>query len=116
MPQADIWFRGNDMIVRLSALRSSTMASGTFLQNSTGVTVDIWGADTTASTGNKLITGTNVPYSTAAGSSGRYEVVIQSTAHSLASGTVGFADITVRHSGMDGNWRPRFYVEHRRTT
>jgi hypothetical protein len=114
MPAAEVWFEANDMIVRVSALRSSTMPSGTYLINSTGMSVDIWSSLSTASTGNRVISALNVPYDSAS-SSGRYQVVIQSTAHSMTRNVVGFADITLNHSGLNGNWKPRLRVDHRRT-
>ncbi len=114
MPQANVWFANNDMRVRLDSLQSSTMASTAYLNSSTGVSVDIWQALSTGTTGDRVVTGTNMPYST--GSNGRYEAVIQSTVHSMAVGTVGMAVITVDHSGLDGEWRRKFRVDYRRST
>jgi hypothetical protein len=114
MPAAKVWFHNNDMVIRVSAVRSSTMTSGTFLQNSTGMSVDVWSALTTASTASLVVSALNVPYHTTS-SSGRYEVVIQSSAHSMSKGTVGFADITLDHSGLDAEWRPKFRLDYRRT-
>lgn len=115
MAQPSAWFDGSDMLVRLAGLRSSTMASGVFLTSSTGVTVDIWNNRTTGSTGNKKVTGLNLPYTTAYGSTGRYEVAVQSTAHGMSVGDVGFAHIKVTHSGLDREWRVPFRVEYDRS-
>ena len=111
MARASAWYDGNDMRVRLDELRSSTMASGTYLDSSTGVTVEVWQADSTASTSNKVQAATNMPYVTA--SDGRYDVTIQSTGHSMSTGTLGMAIIKVEHSGLTGEWRPEFLVQRR---
>ena len=113
MGRAAAWYEGNDMRVRLDGLQSSTMASGTYLNNSTGVTLDVWKDDSTSSTGNKVITAQNMPY--VAGSDGRYDAIAHSTDHSMAKGTVGMVVITVDHAGLDASFRPKFRVDYRRT-
>lgn len=107
--QARIWFSGNDMLVALREVRSSTMAAGTFLQSSTGITLHLWKSRSTSSTGNFVLS-KNVPY---AGSSGWYQTVVQSTDHSMPVGTVGMGRLVLRNSGLDGEWRPFFRVEYR---
>jgi hypothetical protein len=113
MPAASAWYHGNDMLVRLAGLKSSTMASGTFLTSSTGVTCDLWGATSTASTGDRKVSGATMTYT---GSSGRYEATIQSTQHGMTRGTVGMAIIRVQHGTLTGEWRPHFRVDERRVT
>lgn len=112
MPRADVWFQGNDMIVGLSRFRSSTMASGSFIQNSTGLHYKIWAALTTDSTA-QMVTQGNLPYSN---SSGRYQVRVESTVHSMRHGTAGFALITAQHGPLNGEWRPLFLVGLRRSS
>lgn len=110
MAAASVWFRGNDMLVRLAKLRSSTMASGTFLTNSGGVTADLWSsrstADASAYLGSVALTYT--------GSSGRYEAILQTADFDLATGTLGMAVVRVAHGALDGEWRPHFRVDERR--
>jgi len=113
MPQAEVWFVNNDMRVRLTGLASSTMASGTYLASSTGVTVEVWDALSTASTADKVVSATNMPYYA---SGGIYQKVIQSTAHSMTAGQFGMAIVKVRHSGLDGEWRTKFRVSNRGST
>lgn len=97
------------MIVALRGVRSSTMAAGTYLTSSTNVTLNLWKTRSTSSTGNYVLT-KNVPYY---GSSGWYQAVVQSTEHSMPQGTVGMAILTLRQSGLDGEWRPFYRVEYR---
>lgn len=111
MPQARIWFTNNDMLVRLDTVRSSTMTSTQYLNSSTGVSVSIWSTQSTGSTAARVVTALNMPYVT--GSNGRYQVAVQSTAHSMAVGTIGFCEIDLSHSGLTGEWRPRFRVDLR---
>ena len=111
MARASAWYDGNDMRVRLDLLRSSTMGSTSYLTSSTGVTVEIWQADSTASTSDQVQSETNMPY--VAASNGRYDLTIQSTGHSMSTGTLGMAIIKVEHSGLTGEWRPEFLVQKR---
>ena len=111
---ASIWFTNNDMLVQVANVQSSTMGSTSYLNSSTGVTVTIWNALSTASTAHLMVTATNMPYVSA--SNGTYRLAIQSTAHTLSSGDVGMAVITLDHSGLDAEWRPVFRVEPRRST
>ena len=113
MARAAVWYQGNDMRVRLDALQSSTMASGVYLNNSTAVSMDVWKDDSTASTGNRVITNQNLPY--VAGTDGRYDAIAHSTDHSMAKGTVGMVVVTVDHVGLDASFRPKFRVDYRRT-
>jgi len=75
MAHADAWWIGNDMLVTLSGLQSSTQGSTSYLTSSTGVSCHVWKVLTTASTANRLNTAAiNLPYVTA--SNGNYRVVI----------------------------------------
>ena len=114
MGRASAWYDKNDMRIRLDELQTSTMSSTEFLNSSTGVSAVIWGAITTASTANISVASQNVPYVT--GSDGRYDLTIQSSDHSMAVATNGMAVITVAHLTLDGEWRPQFRVQYRRTT
>lgn len=114
MGRAAAWFVGNDMRVRLDKLQSSTMGSTSYLNSSTGVTVDVWQDDTTSSTANKVVSAQNLPY--VSGSNGRYDAIIQSSGHSMTQGSVGMAVVTLNHSGLNGQWRPKFRVDYRRTS
>lgn len=112
MARAFAWFRGNDMLVELRKLRSSTMAAGSYLTNSGGVSVDVWGATTTENVTDFQVSKA-MPY---VGSSGWYRVQIDSTDHSMTQGTNGLAIITVAHGALDGQWRVPFRVDDRRST
>ena len=114
MGRASAWFTGNDMRVRLDKLQSSTMGSTSYLNSSTGVSLDVWQDDTTSSTANKVVSAKNMAY--VSGSNGRYDAIVQSTEHSMAQGSVGMAVISLVHSGLNGQWRPKFRVEYRRAT
>jgi len=106
------WYAGNDMRVRLASFASST-ASTTPITGSTAISYNVWDAETTASTSNKVISGTNLPYSTALTA---YTGVVQTTAHSMTIGTRGFVQIVSAHSGLDGEWRVPFSVVARGAT
>jgi hypothetical protein len=115
---ADAWFRGNDMIVRLDLLRSSTASTSSYIASSTGVSLHLWKTLTTASTANRLTTAAlNVPYLSV---SGRYQLVVGSTAGSPAASITstmrGLAILTVAHSGLNGEFRVRWRGEDRGTT
>ena len=108
------WLLNNDMLVKVSAVQTSTMSTTEYLNSSTGFTADIYDAQTTASTS---VAQSNVAYSTLVNSGdGGYQVVIASTDHSLVQGNVGMAVITLAHSGSDAEWRIRFVVHERGTT
>lgn len=112
MGRAIAWYDGNDMRIRLDKLQTSTMSGSSYLNSSTGVSVTIWGARTTASTGDIAVASKNVPY--VSGSNGRYDVTIQSTDHSMSTGTNGMAVIIVEHTNVDADFRPTFLVQSRR--
>jgi hypothetical protein len=114
MGRATAWYDGNDMRVRLDTLKTSTMGSTSYLNSSTGVTVAIWSETSTDSTANLVVASRNMPYVSA--SNGRYDVVIQSTDHTMALRTNGMAVIVVEDSALDAEWRPTFLVQQRRTT
>ncbi len=108
------WLFNNDMLVTVSGVRTSTMTSTEYLNSSTGITVDIYNAQTTGSTS---VAQSNVAYSTMVNSgNGGYDVVVQSTAHSMASNSLGMAIITLNHSGVDAEWRLRCVVHERGST
>ena len=111
MATADAFFLGNDMLVRLDLLKSSTMASGTYLNNSGGVSMVLWSALSTADASKFVITKT-LTYVTA--SNGRYQCAVQSTEHSMAKGTQGMAVISVVNGALNGEWRSTFLVGYRR--
>ena len=113
MAQPSIWFRGTDMYVQVAGLQTSTMGSTEFLTASTGMTLNVWRGESTSSTGNRLITNTNIPYH-ADSSSGRYRVTIQSTAYAFAKGNAGMAVITLSHSALNREWRPLYRVDYSR--
>ncbi len=112
MARAAVWYDGNDMVVELRSLRSSTMSSGTFLQNSGGVSYEVWSTTSTGTIGNRIQTGSM----TYTGSSGRYRAVVQSTGADLTHGSVGMVKIAVEHGGITGEFRPWFRVDKRRST
>ena len=114
MAAANIWFYNNDMMVTLSGLRTSTMASTAYLNNSTNLSVSVWKALTTAASTNRIVNARNMPY--VAATNGDYRTVVQSTEHSMAVGTQGLAILTLSHLGVNGEWRTLFPVQPRRTT
>ena len=114
MAQASAWYTGNDMRVRLAGLISTTGGSTGYINNSTGVFVDIWKSRSTDDFINdRIITNTRMPY--VAGTNGNYEVAIQSTGYTMAQGTHGMAVIRARHGGLNGEWREGFRVVRRMT-
>ena len=112
MARAQVWYDGNDMQIEMRSLRSSTMASGTFLQNSGGVTYALWSTSSTGTIANQIQTG-SLSYT---GSSGRYRVTVQSTEWNPTHGSVGMVIITVVHGSLNGEWRPTFRVDKRRSS
>lgn len=114
MASPSVWFFKNDMLAQLTLLRSSTMASSAYLNSSTGVTVTVWKNPTTVASTNRVVNARNLPY--LAASQGGYRGKIESTEHGMLMGTVGLAIFTVRHAGLDGEWRVPFRLEARQTT
>lgn len=115
MPSARAWYVNNDMTLTLSGLRSSTMASGNYLNGSVSVKASIWKAYTTASISDRLYTGLVLGY--ISGSNGNYRYIAQSTAFSaIHQSTPGMCIITVQDSGLDGEWRVPFNGEYRGTS
>jgi len=114
MAQPSIWFYNNDMLATLTGLRSSTMSSTAYLNSSTGVTVSVWKALSTAVVANRVVNAANLAY--LAGTNGNYRAVVQSTQHGMTIGSPGLAIYKVAHSGLDGEWRLIFKVEPRLTT
>lgn len=108
-----VWFYRNDMALSLSGLQSSTMSSTSYVNNSTNVTASVWRVLTTASSA-AVITNRRLVYR--AGTNGAYRGIVQSTEHSMSTGTRGLAIISVHHLGIDAEWRVPFLVEPRRTT
>lgn len=118
MATPSVYWRNNDMLLTLAGLRSSTMASGTYLNSSTRLTVSVWKAGSTQSSTNRLVTAQNVPYTTATtnGVKGTYQTVVQSTQAVMTVGTAGMAIFVLNHLGLDGEWRVPFHVEYRGAT
>lgn len=107
-----VWYKNTDMYVRLTGLRASTMSAGSFLTNSTGVSITVYDARSTS--GTKLVNGRNVPYVSSV-SSGRYQVTIQSSEfHSMSTGQVGMAVVDVSHLTLQAQWRTPFRVDFKR--
>lgn len=109
--QPSIWFVGTDMRVTLANLRSSTMASGSYLNGSTGVTGKVWRALSTSSTADLVYSGA---FTATTDLTGTYGLTVQSTAHQMARRTVGMVITTVRSGGYDREWRSPFRVDYGR--
>lgn len=107
------WDYKNDMVVTLSGLQSSTAASGTYINSSTGVTATIWNGLSTGSTGVALTT-LNLPY--VAASNGKYLGIVQSTAANWKLGGRGVVQVTVKSGAMDADFRQHYRVQTRGTT
>jgi len=114
MAHASAWFDNNDMLVQLDAVKSSTMTASSYLNSSTGLTYQVWKGISTASTANRLVAATNLPYVSA--SDGRYRAVVQSTAAAITTTQRGMVIFTLSHSGLNGEWRLHWRGEYRRTT
>jgi hypothetical protein len=99
------------MLVEIDGVASST-ASTSPINNSTGLTVAIWRTATTASTANRLLTGAAMAYVSA----GMYRYTAQSTGVAPTVGDRGMAIVTMRHAGLDGEWRAYFRAEYRGAT
>lgn len=114
MAKADVWYTGNDMVVQLTGLQSSTDTTS-YINSSTGVSCDVWTTVSTSSTANLLLNDKNLSYTT--GSNGNYAYVAHSTDTSTITSTMrGVAVITVNHAGMDAEWRVRWRGEKRSET
>lgn len=113
-----VWFRNNDILLTLAGLRSSTMASGTYLNSSTRLTVSVWKASSTVASTNRVVNAQNVPYTTGTtnGANGTYQTVVQSTQQTMTAGTPGMAIFVLSHLGLNGEWRVPFHVEYRGST
>ena len=113
MAQPFIWLEGNDMVVSLAGLRSSTMASTSFLNSSTGVRVTLYDGPTTGATAvinNRLL-------SYVAATNGIYRTVVQSTeSTAFRRGDEGLGVFTVNHSGMNAKFYLSFSAQLRRTS
>ena len=110
MARAAAWFEKNDMRIRLEGLRSSTMAAGTYLNNSGGVTYEVWRRKSTEYLADRVNTGTLV-YEVA--SNGNYQTIVQSSDHSMSTGTAGKVVVRVQHGTLTGRWEPSFLVQNR---
>lgn len=112
MARAAAWFTGNDMLVELAGLASSTNSTS-YINNSTGVRVSVWSTPSTVTSADEIVNAAAMSYV----SSGLYRYTGQSTTFSsLAIGDRGMAIVTVSHSGLTGEWRAYFRVERRGTT
>ena len=108
----EVWFEGNDMLVKLSGVKSSTMGSTSYLNSSTGLRVSLYDGPTTSSAA--VLTNRNVPY--VSGTNGNYRIVIQSTeSTALRRGNTALAVYVLSHSGLNGKWWLPFRVENVRT-
>lgn len=115
MALPEMWYLNNDVVLTLSSLRSSTMASTAYLNSSTNVTVTVWKALSTASTANRVVNARVMSYVTA--SNGNYRAVVQSTESTgITEGLQGLAIFKVAHQGLNGEWRVPFRGQFRRTT
>ena len=114
MAQASMLPIGNDMRFRLAGFKSSTDVSTGFIASSTGITVTIYSTLTTSSTSAQVATG-NAAYATGP-AGGTYDFTLQSTAHTMTTGTVGLAIFAASHSGLDGRWDLNFQVGKRQAT
>lgn len=113
MAQPSIWYEGNDMLVSIAGVRSSTMASTAFLNNSTGLRVTLYDAPTTS--GNVIINNRLLSYVTA--TNGTYRATVQSTeSTAFRRGDEGLGVFTLSHSGMNGKWYLSFSSQIRRTS
>ena len=112
MASPAVWFQNNDMLVTLSGLRTSTMASTAYLNGSTNVRLSVWSSQSTV--GTPIVSAQSMPY--VAGTNGNYRTVVQSTQHNMTYGRSGLARITLSHLGITGEWFAVFFVEHRRAT
>ena len=106
-----VWYDNNDMVGRMTSLQSSTMGSTEYLNDSTGLTLNVWSPASTDSTSSNVVVGVNAAYVT--GTNGQYDGVVQSTAHSMDAGDRGMAIFTLDHSGLDSEWRVKFWVKDR---
>lgn len=112
--QTSIWYTGNDMVAEITGVRSSTMASTSYLNSSTGLRVSVYDGLSTSDTvvvNNRLM-------SYVAASNGSYRATIQSTefTNSLTVGDRGIGIITLSHSGLNGRWKIPVRVEERGTS
>ena len=115
MALPEVWHVNNDVVLTMSGLRSSTMASTAYLTSSTNLTVTVWKALTTASTLNRLVNARVMSYVTA--SNGNYRTVVQSTeSTAITAGLQGLAVFRLAHQGLNGEWRMPFQGNYRRTT
>lgn len=113
MAQPFLWYEGNDMLVSLTGVRSSTMASTAYLNSSTGVRVTLYDGPTTGHP--VVINNRNLPYVSA--TNGTYRAVVQSTeSTAFVRGDEGLGVFTLSHSGMNGKWYLSFSAQLRRTT
>lgn len=115
MALPEIWHVNNDVVLTMTGLRSSTMASTAYLTSSTNLTVSVWKTLTTASTTNRLVNARTMTYVTA--SNGNYRAVVQSTeSTAITAGLQGLAIFKLTHQGLNGEWRMPFQGNYRRTT
>lgn len=112
--RTSIWYTGNDMVAEIAGVRSSTMASTSYLNSSTGLRFSVYDGLTT----NATVVVNNQSMSYVAASNGSYRAVVQSTAfvNQLTVGERAIGIITLNHSGLDGRWKIPIRVEDRGTT
>lgn len=113
MAQPYIWYEANDMLASITGVRSSTMASTSYLNSSTGMRVTIFDGPTTSATA--VVSNRLLAYVSA--TNGTYRATIQSTESTrLHAGDEGMAVFTLNHSGMNAKWYLSFSAQLRRTT
>jgi len=115
MPSARAWYVNNDMLATLNGLRSSTMASTAYLNNSLSVKLSVWIAATTVDVTKRVLNGVAMTFVT--GTNGNYRYAAQSTAFSAFSvGGQGLAIMSVSTGGLNGEWRVPLKAETRGTS
>lgn len=110
----EVWWINNDMLVKLENLRTSTMSTGSYLNNSTNLKVNVWKALSTGTPADRVVTNRLMSY--VAATNGNYRTVIQSTDHTMSIGVTGLAIISLAHLGLNAEWRVPFRVDPRRTS
>ncbi len=116
MATAKAWYIHNDILITLTGLQSSTMGTGSYLNNSPNVTVSVWKSQTTQSSTNRVLNTFAMTYNP--GTNGIYRYVAPTTAvPSLQTAALnGMAIISVNHLGLRGEWRVPFQTQYRQTS
>lgn len=113
MAQPFIWYEGNDMLMGISGIQSSTMASTAYLNSSTGVRLTLYDGPTTGA----AVIFSNRVLNYVAATNGTYRTIVHSTeSTALTRGDEGLGVFTVNHSGLNGKWYLSFSAQLRRTS